>query len=449
MSLITNLKSLKRQSKNQVRRLKYSSKCLFNSDKASLANLTELGSSHSYQISSYNGLLPTKLVTSEHFHSMTTFFDIDPISDCGRYLVVTLVPFIDRIPFLGDIAQVCVVDLVSGDHKVIYNTRGWGTQLGANTQWGKDKNTVYCNDIIEDKAVGIKINVNTLEVRYLEGPIYTLDSNKTFSYGANLKLINALMPGYGVPEPIFKRYRQNELSTQKDGVWRTNLSTGKAELFISIKAIIESISNEEKIENATFYLFHIKLNQQNTKLFIVLFAKGVKGRLGATLQLVVYDLKTKNIKLILKDAEWSKGGHHPNWMPNGEDILMNLKYPDKTMRFVKINSSTGEKDLLAESHIGGGHPSVSSNSGYLLTDAYISEGLTDNDGKVPIRLIDLTDNSEKYISRIFTNRLDGPCRIDPHPVWSQKHRKIIWNGIENGKRRVFIADASSLCDECS
>jgi hypothetical protein len=281
----------------------------------------------------------------------------------------------------------------------------------------------------------------------LEGPIYTLDNNKEFSYSANLKLINALMPGYGVPEPLFERYKQNELATETDGVWRTNLVSGKSDLLLSIRDIVEHISKEEEIQNGTFYLFHVKLNQQNTKLFMVLFSTGAKGRLGPTRQLIVYDLKTEKIKLLLKDAEWSKGGHHPNWMPNGEDILMNLKYPDKKMRFIRINSSSGEKHILAEHIVGGGHPSVNYDCRYILTDAYISEGMGDTEGKVPIRLIDLENATEQHISRIFTNRLDGPCRIDPHPAWSEKHKKIIWNGIENGKRRVFIADASGLLDE--
>ena len=78
--------------------------------------------------------LPTHLVTPPNIHALHTFFDISPVSSNGRYLVATVVPFLHRIPLPGDRAHVMVVDLLEQRSHIVYETRGWGAQLGAHTQ---------------------------------------------------------------------------------------------------------------------------------------------------------------------------------------------------------------------------------------------------------------------------------------------------------------------------
>ena len=88
-----------------------------------------------------------KIVYADESHIMTTFFDINPVSPCGRFLVVTHVPFIDRIPFLGEICTIKVIDL--NNYNIIYTTttEAWGSQLGANVQWGINSETLHYNVI--------------------------------------------------------------------------------------------------------------------------------------------------------------------------------------------------------------------------------------------------------------------------------------------------------------
>lgn len=445
MLSISNLKAVKRKSLSEAKRLFYIASYIKSNN--SKKNLIKKRDILKVEKSQYDGFLPTTVVSSPSHHCMTTFYDVEPISPCGKYLLVTNVPFINRIPFCGEVATIVVINIETGLHTSIYETKGWGAQLGANAQWGKDSNTVFCNDVVDEKVVGVKIDISTFEFKYLDGPIYTISSDSNYSYSPNLKLINAMMPGYGVPEKLFSRYRQHERRASSEGIWKTNLVDGKCELFISIDKIIKSISNEEVFEDATYYIFHVKVNKKNDKLFFVLFSLGAKGIIGPTTQLVVYDFIKDSFKIVVTYKEWSKGGHHPNWMPNGEDIIMNLKSLDRKMRFVKICSSSGKKEIIERDKVGGGHPSVDQKLSYLLTDAYVSEGLSDPDGKVPIRLIDLEKNDEIHISKIDTNNLSGPCRIDPHPVWSKNSNYIVWNGIIDGVRRVFVAECSSLYDE--
>lgn len=442
MSAISNLKALKRKLKNELRRGGYSIDYLLKL--SAYQNIGEVGDTCNVEMSEYSGLMPTKLVTLPSTHSMTTFFDVDPLSPCGRFIVVTNVPFVSRIPFLGDKATISVIDLKSGVSTIVYETLGWGAQLGANAQWGADENTIYCNDIVDGKVVGVEIKLDSFSTRQLDGPIYTVDSVKNYSYSPDLKLINAMMAGYGVPETVTKRYRQKSPRSSQNGIWKTNLDSGVTELYISIDEILTALDGTETFDSATYYIFHVKINSQGNRLFFVLFSLGAKGKFGPTTQLVSMDMRSRELKLLISNKQWAKGGHHPNWMPNGEDILMNLKHADKIMRFVKISAIDGNIITLSDYFIGGGHPTIDSSGNYILTDAYVSEGLGDSEGKVPIRLINLNQVKEIHIAKIFTNNLNGPCRIDPHPFWSQRHNLIIWNGIIEGKRRVFISDSSNL-----
>jgi Tol biopolymer transport system component len=60
------------------------------------------------------------------------------------------------------------------------------------------------------------------------------------------------------------------------------------------------------------------------------------------------------------------------------------------------------------------------------------------EGKVPIRLIDLETNSEIELCRVYTNKLEGPRRVDPHPVWSFNDNYIVFNAVIGGARQVML-----------
>ena len=391
----------------------------------------------------------THSVTPADGHYMTTFYDLNPLSPSGRYLAVTKVPFIWRIPYVGDIAQIVIIDLETQVATPIYTTRGWGAQLGANVQWGADDNTLYCNDIVDGIATGIHLDRVTAESRPLQGPIYGLTPDKKFSFSGRIDCINAGIPGYGVPEGIFAKTRQTTAQNPDDGIWRTNLETGKSDLFLSIHDIVSKLPNQDALKGGTYYIFNVKINAQGTRGFAVLFTRKIPGRPGWPPQLVTFDMDGTNIRLAMPDSRWRVGGHHPSWMPCGERIIMNLRMPKEKMAFVSFAFDGTDIQTIAPGHVGGGHPSLNPNQTHLLTDAYTSEAFVDKNGDVPIRCIDLEKNEDKPLARTYTRRLDGPRRIDPHPAWARDGNAVFFNGVINGKRQVIMSDTSALNKKAS
>ena len=85
---------------------------------------------------------------------------------------------------------------------------------------------------------------------------------------------------------------------------------------------------------------------------------------------------------------------------------------------------------------------------FVVTDAYTHEPLARSDGTVPLRLIDLRDKTEVALAHVLARRSDSAkltseFRIDQHPVWDASGRFIVFNGVHQDTRAVYIADVGS------
>lgn len=384
------------------------------------------------------------IISPEWGHFMTTFFDVDPISPSGRFMCCTQVPFIDHIPYPGNLANVIIIDLLSHTAEVVSQTAGWGAQLGANVQWCTNDSRIVFNDVIGGKGLGVILDLEKNLKKELSGPIFGLDPDRKYSFSANLSLINAGIPGYGIPEPFFNRQRLDSLASAEEGIWKTSLSTGETELFLSLQDIFKALPEAERLEGGVQYIFNVKVSPDAQRLFAIMFMRKAKGRAGWPTQIITSRLDGSDIQLAMPDRLYRHGGHHPNWIENGKYILMNLRAKGKAMRFVKFRPDGSGLETVADGVQGGGHPSINPSGTHLVTDAYVSEGLQNAEGLVPIRLINLSDCSEQTVAWINTLNLAGPRRVDPHPIWSRCGRFIYFNGTHNGIRQIFRANVSEL-----
>ncbi|MEJ1973419.1 MAG: hypothetical protein WDM96_13440 [Lacunisphaera sp.] len=79
--------------------------------------------------------------------ALERFFDTSPISPSGRYLAVFRFSREDGTPRPGEAGDVVLVDLQTGQERVIAKSRGYEMQLGANVQWGATDAELYFNDV--------------------------------------------------------------------------------------------------------------------------------------------------------------------------------------------------------------------------------------------------------------------------------------------------------------
>ncbi len=408
----------------------------------------------------FEPLVPVWCVTPDTPRCLHRFFDTSPISPSGRYLAVFQLPFEDRLPQPGDVGGVRLVDLETGENRVLAETRGWEPQMGANLNWGGSDRELFFNDVDVQtwQPFAWKLDPLSGKRERLEGTVYHASPDGRWLISANMTTMRITQPGYGVPVPD-AAVRRNIGPAEDDGFYLTDTATGKRRLRLSIAEALRRADPPVRIvdpDRHEIYGFHSKFNPQGDRLMLSLrWFPVMEPRPFDMFKLRYFPVRFAWIVTGLEDGplhcaigpeQWEKGGHHATWFPDGRRISMNLNIDRKGLRFVQVNADgSGLRKILDETP-GSGHPTVAPDGRHLLTDAYNREPMAFPDGSVPLRWVDLETGGERTVVRIPTQQpcAESPMRVDPHPAWDRTGRYVAFNGFVEGTRRVFVADMKPL-----
>jgi len=395
----------------------------------------------------FDPAVPVWCVTPNEGRVIHRFFDTSPFSPSGRYLALTRLPYEDRLPTPGDPAKIVVVDIQTGQERVVAETRGWDTQLGAQAQWGASDAQLFFNDLDTStwRPYAVAMNPLTGESRRLEGTVYMASPDGRRLASPCLLRTACTQAGYGVVVPP-RHIPRNHGASPDDGIYVTDVATGRCHLLVSIAQIVEALGDKMPDEG-DYYAAHVKWSPRGDRLMLVLrFLPWGGGRMQPNLVTLKADVS--DIDLAIPARTWMKGGHHPNWCPDNQHLMMNLKLDGKTLRFVRARHDGAGLRPMTEAVCGSGHPTLHPDGRHVLTDAYPGEPVAFGDGTVPIRLVDISTGKETTLVRIRTvPPFRGPkneLRVDPHPAWDRTFRRIAFNACPDGTRRVFVADLSAL-----
>lgn len=435
----------------------------------------------------HDPLVPVWCVTPHAGHCTHRFFDTSPISPSGRYLAVLRLPFEDRLPAPGDVAHVVLVDFHTGAETVLADTRGWEHQLGANLNWGGTDRELFFNDVDPSTWAPFawKLDPLTGDRLRMEGTVYHASPDGRWLVSSNLALTRKTQPGYGVvlPESACPPWRTGP--ADDDGFWLTDTRTGARRLLVSIKKILDRTAaspapirfgaTTPPTDPARCEItgFHSKFNPQGDALMLSLrwFPAGDAPRWDmfnndyaavrfawVTLRLdpATGEPDLASLRCATGPELWQHPGHHATWFPDGRRISQNLALPDTgtggQLRLVEVNADgTGLRVIPgAENLPGSGHPTLHPDGVHLLADTYTGEPTAFGDGTVPLRWIDLRTGREQCLVRIDTfnpaTAIHSVLRCDPHPAWDRTWRYVVFNGMEDGVRRVYIADLQGAID---
>lgn len=401
-------------------------------------------------------MVPVHKVTPDDGYYLHTFYDICPWSPSGRYLTCTKFPFQDREPGPKDAAQICLIDTKDQTLTELYSTTGWGFQLGANVQWGATDRYLYFNDQVDGEGVCVRLDLETGKAEPLAGPMYHVAPDDSAVVSFPLDLINATQSGYGYAMDPANIRTLPPGAAEDEGIWRTDLRTGKKTLLVSLAQAYDVLpdSDKKRFEGGTFYFFHSKYNPQSDRILQVFRCmmpnRGTEFGIGGTgifkPMLITFNADGSDVRLALSNEVWGKGGHHPNWHPNGEQILMNLKLDYEGIKFCSFRADGSDFRVLSESVEGSGHPSFHKNGRHIITDVYPDQDMASKSLEVPIRLVDLESQSEQQLCYVFTLGMPNAnvLRIDPHPAWSRDYNKVCFNAAPEGRRQIYVADLSDI-----
>ncbi len=391
--------------------------------------------------------VPITQVTPDDGSYVHTYYDICSLSPSQRYLAVTKVPEINRIPQFGETADAYIVDLEEQTIEKVYSTKTWGFQIGANLEWGATDRYLYTNDVVDGTAVCVEIDLETNETRAFAGPKYNIAPDGSCVVGFPLELLNVTQQGYGGPSKDPENPPRLPVGAAKDeGIWRTDLKTNRKSLLVSLADVASKIPEPAPEKDGTFYFWHTKFNNQGTRIMQVLRCMFPNGYGGRNAMVFTFNADGSNIKFTVGAPDvWASMGGHPNWHPDGEHLIRIIKI-DETERFCQFKYDGSDFKVLSEALEGTGHPRIEPSGKYLMTDSYPLDYYGNQ--QVSIRLIDTLADTEEIVCTLPTLPREGlkypTLRLDGHPFWSRDYKKIFFQGATEGKRQIFMADLSDI-----
>ncbi len=415
---------------------------------------------HFPRYESYSPAVPVWCITPGIDGCVHRFFDTSPISPSGRWVALTRLPDESRLPAPDDSAEVVLVDLHNGAAEAVAVSRCFDAQLGAGVQWGVSDSELYFNDLSREggkpRAHAVRLDPAAGTRTDLAGPVYMVSPDGSLSASPCLLRMPLTQPGYGAVVSA-SHLPYNRGADPDDGIFVTDNRTGESRLFISFAEIVAQIEPDlaaafqragADLAERDLYGFHVKWNPSGDKLLFVVRARTRDPAVQLLNVVVTVDAATKRAWLSMPPDVWRRGGHHPNWHPDGVHVVMNLKYPDDELRFVRYRFDGEGLEVIADPVEGSGHPSFHPSGNWIVTDVYEHGRLAYPDGTTSIRFIDVSGRKAREIIRIRTRPdYHGPgreLRVDPHPAWDRSFTHIAFNACPDGVRKVFIADLSAL-----
>ena len=268
-----------------------------------------------------SALFPTWIITPPNVSTIHRFFDSSPFSPSGRFLGLTRIPNLFKnsddsshsndLPTGGE-AEVVVIDLLKGTERVVFRTRAWGAQLGAQVQWGDKDTDLFFNiagDVLkhgklersrdfkfmQSGLAGMVMNPRSGHKKLLDCPVYHVSQDGKLTVSPQLFKIHYTQMGYGADyvgssggspslaqtEQDLRGYGPNTGASKDDGVYVGNVETGKCELIASLHdlAILAGINSE----HTPVYGFHTKFSSDGKLILFVLRSLEPHGGLAGVL----------------------------------------------------------------------------------------------------------------------------------------------------------------------
>ena len=113
---------------------------------------------------------------------------------------------------------------------------------------GRDR-YLYANDIIDEKPVCVRIDLQSDEVKAYSGAKYDLSPDDKYIISPNLLTMNIHQFGYAVPDRVHgapSTFSKEDMP--KEGLWRTNLDTNETELLVALPEFLAKVEGPAEAE---------------------------------------------------------------------------------------------------------------------------------------------------------------------------------------------------------
>ena len=304
----------------------------------------------------------------------------------------------------------------------------WNWQQGSMITWIDDHHLVY-NGKNGNKLGCYIYSILTGKKDFIIYPIQALSKDKESMASINYLRLTKMRPDYGYN--IECENYSSELSLGDDGINIFSFANKKVSYFLSLKTIVE-FSTENSMKNATHKLNHLSYSPDSKKIAFMhrWFDSGYKRT-----RLLILDLNTKELCCVFNNVMFS----HYDWVSN-ECIFAWCRgsngdgyYMISTSKPSSIPTELFEVEGLAINANGDGHPSVSPDGRFIITDTYPAK-----DRMQSLILIDLEEKSAKTLAKVFSPwKYQGLERCDLHHRWSPCSKYVAFDSTHEDVRGLY------------
>lgn len=323
--------------------------------------------------------------------------------------------------------DIVVCDICGKNLKKVGSSSSYNWQQGTRAHWIGDGLLMY-NRFLDGKYEACLCSVRDgCEIRRFPMPVQ--DSfGSDFFLSVNYSRIMSLRPDYGYRnmQPMTKHQL---IDLANDGIWKVDIRSGEVKMLHELSDIVAH-ERKPKFVECLHKVNHLMISPDGKKI-IFIHRWYDNGRRYDRLLLSDF----RSLKTLADNSMVS----HMCWVDN--DTLFGYFRNDEKDGFYFIDVSTGKiwecKPLTALQN-GDGHPS--SYKEWIVVDTY-----PDKSRMQHLYLYNRKNNEVHHLLEVYHGLgYNGETRCDLHPRFSSDGRRIFFDSVFKGQRRLCHIDVSKL-----
>ena len=384
-----------------------------------------------------------KRITPHDAHYFFGYYDRNPWNPEQNLHLTLKVDQCERLPLPGETAEIGVLD-GKGGYEPLTTTRAWCPQQGSMELFlPLRKNCFIYNDfeVAEQRMVARIFEIGRGVVGRFDWPIYAISPNG--KYGVSLNFSRIPRRGYSYADAALSP-DLHPADLDADGLRLVDLESGKSELIVSYRTMLERHPYGYGLETLHIWLNHAIFNCDSTRL-LWLFRQSAHPNPIRGWQTFMYtcDLTGADAECILPEVYWTRGLiSHQIWGRTPREILVDANWRGAGNEVVVFDESRRPfvAERLSNGHGRMSHLVFSPDGTWILSDSYPNP---EEDNTQVLELICAADGRRELLGRF--RHPTGPnsiveVRCDLHPRWSPDGKIVTVDSIHDGQRAVYLLE---------
>jgi hypothetical protein len=331
------------------------------------------------------------------------------------------------MPGENDTARLCMVNMNTGETKILAETTAWNFQQGSLARFVSDDKIAF-NIREKDAYRGVILDIKSGARRTYSYPFADVSPDGKNAVSINFSRIFDFRPGYGyagMKDTFF-----DEKIPQNDGIFHVSLESGSVKMLADYRRMWEiSRGAEWWGEERKITVNHINYNSASGKVVFLLRAYHEKNG-------------WKTVTMLLDNAGnmsvlrgWGTASHY-RWK-NEKDLLIYMDDGGKSkLTLFEINTETGQSIAVDRNFFTfDGHCSYSNDKRYILYDSY-----PDKDNYRALLLYDTKSKTSVPLMKLYSppsSYEPVDIRCDLHQRFSPDNKFITFDSLHEDFRGVY------------